>query len=79
MEETIELLFGNRFFQLPFLEAMSYIAAALLIGAIFVGLTRRLLTRRLMGSSAQPVERTVYRQSSYSQPYEESYEWRKAA
>ena len=51
MEETIELLFGNRFFQLPFLEAMSYIAAALLIGAIFVG-----LTRRLMGSSAQPVE-----------------------
>ncbi len=46
MEETIELLFGNRFFQLPFLEAMSYIAAALLIGAIFVG-----LTRRLMGSS----------------------------
>lgn len=75
MEETIELLFGNRFFQLPFLEAMSYIAAALLIGAIFVGLTRRLL----MGSSAQPVESTVYRQPSYSQPYEESYEWRKAA
>ncbi|HET6678698.1 MAG TPA: hypothetical protein VFH05_10530 [Nitrospira sp.] len=74
MEETIELLFGNRFFQLPFLEAMSYIAAALLIGAIFVG-----LTRRLMGSSAQPVESTVYRQPSYSQPYEESYEWRKAA
>ena len=74
MEETIELLFGNRFFQLPFLEAMSYIAAALLIGAIFVG-----LTRRLMGSSAQPVESTAYRQPSYSQPYEESYEWRKAA
>ena len=74
MEETIELLFGNRFFQLPFLEAMSYIAATLLIGAIFVG-----LTRRLMGFSAQPVESTVYRQPSYSQPYEESYEWRKAA
>jgi hypothetical protein len=74
MEETIELLFGNRFFQLPFLEAMSYIAAALLIGAIFVG-----LTRRLMGSSAQPVESTVSRQPSFSQPYEESYEWRKAA
>ena len=74
MEETIELLFGNRFFQLPFLEAMSYIAAALLIGAIFVG-----LTRRLMGSPAQPVESKVYRHPSYSQPYEESYEWRKAA
>jgi hypothetical protein len=74
MEETIELLFGNRFFQLPFLEAMSYIAAALLIGAMFVG-----LTRRLMGSSGQPVESTVRHQPSYNQPYEESYEWRKAA
>ena len=69
MEETIALLFGNRFFQLPFLEALSYIAAMLLIGATIVG-----LTRRLMGQSAKPAE-TTYHQPTYS----ESYEWRKAA
>ena len=69
MEETIELLFGNRFFQLPFLEALSYIAAMLLIGATIVG-----LKRRLMGQSAKPAE-TAYHRPTYS----ESYEWRKAA
>jgi hypothetical protein len=70
MEEMIEFLFGNRFFELPFLEALSYIAAALLIGAAIVG-----LVRRLMGYSPQPAETTTYRQPTYS----ESYEWRKAA
>ena len=34
MEEFIENVFGNQFFQLPFLEALSYVAAALMVGAI---------------------------------------------
>ena len=41
MEEFIETVFDNRFFQLPFLEALSYVTAVLLVGAIIVGLTRR--------------------------------------
>jgi hypothetical protein len=68
MEEITEFLFGNRFFELPFLEAMSYIFAVLLLGAMFVG-----LARRLMGSSTQPSETTAY----YEEPFRE--EWRKAA
>jgi len=34
MEQFIENVFGSQFFQLPFLEALSYIAAVLLIGAV---------------------------------------------
>ena len=41
MEEFIETVFDSRFFQLPFLEALSYVTAILLVGAIIVGLTRR--------------------------------------
>ena len=41
MEAFIETVFDNRFFQLPFLEAFSYVVAFLLVGAIIVGLTRR--------------------------------------
>ena len=43
MEAFIETVFDNRFFQLPFLEAFSYVVAFLLVGAIIVGLTRRAL------------------------------------
>ena len=72
MEEFIERVFGNQFFQLPFLEALSYIAAALMIGAIVVGLTRRALGT---------VSRTAYTTLSFAEPQssEKEWEWRKAA
>ena len=72
MEEFIETVFDNRFFQLPFLEALSYIAAVLLIGAIIVGLTRRALSI----ASPPPVETTYEERPSYE---EEWREWKKAA
>jgi hypothetical protein len=68
MEEAVEYLFGNSFFELPFLEALSYVAVVLLIGALIIG-----LTKRMMGISAQPSETTPYEE----EPYQE--EWRKAA
>ena len=72
MEEFIENVFGNQFFQLPFLEALSYIAAALMVGAIVVGLTRRALGT--VSQSAYPTPSFAEPQSS-----EEEWEWRKAA
>jgi hypothetical protein len=72
MEQFIENVFGSQFFQLPFLEALSYIAAVLLIGAVIVG-----LARRLMGYSSQPSETTTYSERpAYG---EDTWEWRKAA
>jgi len=54
------------------LEALSYIAAALMIGAIVVGLTRRALGT---------VSRTAYTTPSFAEPQssEKEWEWRKAA
>jgi hypothetical protein len=72
MEEFIENVFGNQFFQLPFLEALSYVAAALMVGAIVVGLTRRALG--IVSQSAYPTPSVAEPQSS-----EEEWEWRKAA
>lgn len=74
MQEFIETVFGNQFFQLPFLEALSYVFALLLLGAIVVGLTRRAL-----GIIPQPSEATP---SSAKRPVygeEDTWEWRKAA
>jgi hypothetical protein len=72
MEDFIEMAFGNRFFELPFLEALSYIAALMLVGAVIVG-----LTRRLMGYSSEPSEAVTYTERpSYE---EDTWEWRKAA
>lgn len=74
MQEFIESVFGNQFFELPFLEALSYIFVLLLIGAIVVGLTRRAL-----GFNAQSSEVTP---SSHQRPAygaEDTWEWRKAA
>jgi hypothetical protein len=71
MEEFIEMLFGNRFFELPFLEALSYIAAVLLLGAIVVGLTRRAL-----GMAASATEPTDAQRPAHQ---EDTWEWRKAA
>ena len=73
MEDFIETVFDNRFFQLPFLEAFSYIVAVLLVGAIIVGLTRRAL-----GMAAQPSETTppYAERPAYK---EDTWEWRKAA
>jgi hypothetical protein len=72
MEEFIQTVFDNRFFQLPFLEALSYVVAVLLVGAIIVGLTRRAL-----GIAS---EQTVARRYSEQPPHEEDWkEWRKAA
>jgi hypothetical protein len=68
MEEAVEYLFDNSFFQLPFLEALSYVAVVLLIGALIIG-----LTKRMMGISAQPSEAAPYEEEPYQQ------EWRKAA
>lgn len=73
MKDFIETVFDNRFFQLPFLEALSYFVAILLVGAIIVGLTRRAL-----GIAAQPSDTTpsyVERPTSK----EDTWEWRKAA
>jgi hypothetical protein len=72
MEDFIETVFGNQFFQLPFLEALSYIVAALLVGAIIVGLTRRALGI----VSPQPVAMTYEERPVYA---EDTWEWRKAA
>ena len=72
MEEFIETVFGNQFFQLPFLEALSYIAAALMVGAIIVGLTRRALGT----ASPSPVAATYEEQPAHG---EDTWEWRKAA
>ena len=72
MEEFIETVFDNRFFQLPFLEALSYVAAVLLVGAIIVELTRRALGI----ASPPPVARTYEQRPSYE---EEWREWKKAA
>ena len=43
MSEVMEMIFGNEFFQLPMLEALSYIAALLMVGATIVGVSRRAL------------------------------------
>ena len=40
MEKFTELVFSNRFFEIPALDALSYIAAFLMIGAIIVSLGR---------------------------------------
>jgi hypothetical protein len=71
MEETVEFLFGNSFFQLPFLEALSYVAVILLTGALIIG-----VTKRMMGISRQPSEATTYGEEPSR---EEWQEWRKAA
>ena len=72
MEEFIETVFDNRFFQLPFLEALSYVTAVLLVGAIIVGLTRRALSI----ASPPPVATTYKDRTSYEEDWRE---WRKAA
>lgn len=73
MENFIETVFDNQFFQLPFLEALSYIVAVLLVGAIIVGLTRRALGTASPTSVATTYnERPVYAE-------EDTWEWRKAA
>ena len=74
MKQFIETVFGNQFFQVPFLEAMSYIFAVLLIGAIVIGLTRRALGISAQRSEATPSypKRPVYGE-------EDTWEWRKAA
>ncbi len=71
MEDFVETVFGNQFFQLPFLEALSYIVAVLLVGAIIVSLTRRAL-----GIASPPAVTTSYKEEP---SYEEEWEWRKAA
>ncbi len=72
MEEFIETVFDNRFFQLPFLEALSYVTAVLLVGAIIVGLTRRAL-----GIASPPPVATMDEERP---AYEEEWrEWKKAA
>jgi hypothetical protein len=72
MEDFIETVFGNQFFQLPFLEALSYIFAVLLVGAIIVGLTRRALS---LGPTS--VQETTYAERPAHG--EDTWEWRKAA
>lgn len=49
---VMDMLFGNSFFQLPFLEAMMWMAVVMSIGAAFVGLWRRLVT-----PAGQPADR----------------------
>jgi hypothetical protein len=72
MEKFIETVFDNRFFQMPFLEALSYVAAVLLVGAIIVSLTRRALGI----AWTPPVATTHEERPSYE---EEWREWKKAA
>ena len=67
MEKFTELVFSNRFFEIPALDALSYIAAFLMIGAIIVS-----LGRRLMGTATQS-EAVEFHEDSYPE------EWRKAA
>ena len=43
MEHVMEILLGNEFFQLPMLEALSYIAGLLMVGAAIIGVSRRAL------------------------------------
>jgi hypothetical protein len=76
MQEFTELVFGNRFFQLPFLEALSYVAAVLLIGAIIVSLTRRALRVSSQPSGEMP-HYEFGKQPAYRE--EDTWEWRKAA
>ena len=71
MERFTETVFGNQFFQLPFLEALSYIVGVLLIGAIIVSLTRRALSIGTPSVESTYVERPAYE--------EDTWEWRKAA
>jgi hypothetical protein len=72
MEEFIETVFDNQFFQMPFLEALSYVAAVLLVGAIIVSLTRRALSI----ASPPPFATMHEERPSYE---EEWREWKKAA
>jgi hypothetical protein len=76
MQAFMEMVFGNRFFELPFLEALSYIAAILLIGAIVVA-----LTQRVFGMASRPSEPIPQYRSGKQTPYseEDTWEWRKAA
>ena len=67
MEKFTELVFSNRFFEIPALDALSYIAAFLMIGAIIVS-----RGRRLTGTATQS-EAEEFREDSYPE------EWRKAA
>jgi hypothetical protein len=69
MEQVMETLFGNRFFELPMLEALSYIAAVLMVGAAIVG-----LVQSMIGSSSEPSEQAEYGEKPYGE-----WEWRKAA
>ena len=71
MERATEFFFSNSFFELPFLEALSYIVVVLLIGALIVG-----LTKRIMGIFTQPSQASPY----VEKPYREEWrEWKKAA
>jgi hypothetical protein len=73
MQDVVDMVFDNQFFQLPFLEALSYVAAVLLVGAIIVGLTRRALG--MVSPPSEPATSAVKRPG-----YEkDSWEWRKAA
>jgi len=67
MQEVMEMIFGNEFFQLPMLEALSYIAALLMVGAAIVGVSRRAL------SMASPSSDVI----SAEEPF--GGEWREAA
>jgi hypothetical protein len=69
MKNLMEMLFGNTFFQLPFMEALAYIAAFLMVGAAIVG-----LPKLLMGTASQR-QSTEFREEAYG----EEWEWRKAA
>jgi hypothetical protein len=59
MEEFIETVFDNRFFQLPFLEALSYVTAVLLVGAIIVGTYATRAGHRLAAATRDDVRRTA--------------------
>ena len=67
MSEVMEMIFGNEFFQLPMLEALSYIAALLMVGAAIVGVSRRTLGMASPSSDVISVE----------EPF--GGEWREAA
>jgi hypothetical protein len=69
MENVMEMIFGNEFFQLPMLEGMAYIAGLLMAGAIIVGLSRRLIGSVSQSSQAIDTE----------EPFGGEWETRKAA
>lgn len=69
MQEVMEMLFGNEFFQLPMLEALSYIAGLLMVGAAIVGVSKRAL------GIAVPSTDVI----SAEEPFGGEWEWRKAA